>query len=70
MGLGLLVVFANANARWERGRWPKYEMELLGLNFRHAIRNRVEISGGRQWGGADEVVVAVGHCVHKWEAGE
>ena len=30
----------------------------------------VEISGGRWWGGVDEVVVAVGHCVHKWEVGE
>ena len=30
----------------------------------------VEISGGRWWGGVDEVVVAVGRCVRKWEAGE
>ena len=30
----------------------------------------VEISGGRWWGGVDEVVVAVGCCVCKQEGGE
>ena len=38
-GVGLLIVFANANARWERGRRPKYEIEPLGLDFGHAVGN-------------------------------
>jgi hypothetical protein len=30
----------------------------------------VESSGGRWWGGADEVVVVVGRCIRKCEVGE
>jgi hypothetical protein len=30
----------------------------------------VDISGGKRWGGEDEVVVVVGRYIHKYEAEE
>ena len=48
----------------------KYKIKPLGLDLGALSEMEVESSEGRWHNGVDEVVVVVGHCIHKCEAGE
>jgi len=54
----------------EGAEGQKYKIKPLGLDLGAPSEMEVESSEGRWHGGADEVVVVVGHCIHKCEAGE